>query len=322
MKVLSIVLIVVFLFMSCGTLSEVERIEETGIDNVKETEMSQEEFEGIFGKKEYSTSIDGDDVEITNLDPLVLGDVGDLEVSSVVEEDIPLDDTIFEEIEIVMPESGSFFPSVVEESEWFCVPEIEIIEEAKVIEQEKDVSSPTPPDTSKLIVLYQSEEKSAEHESLSDVDESALEEQETVLESEIGSVEAISIGEEDEFFITIEEILSGQDKVEPRMKSILMFFAAKPLLSAIILSLVAFGSIGYIVMSIEKKRSSKGVDVNGSIVPEENVEESEEEPLSPSPDIIGVPENNGKEKMDIREGEESYSTLVEKMNLSVPSRRF
>ena len=127
MKVLSIVLIVVFQFMSCGTLSEGERIEETGIDDVKETEMSQEEFEGIFGKKEYSTSIDGDDVEITNLDPLVLGGVGDLEVSSVVEEDIPLDDTIFEEIEIVMPESGSFFPSVVEESEWFCVPEIEII---------------------------------------------------------------------------------------------------------------------------------------------------------------------------------------------------
>ena len=64
-------------------------------------------------------------------------------------------------------------------------------------------------------------------------------------------------------------------------------------------------------MRIEKKRLSKGVDVNGSIVPEENVEESEEEPLSPSPDIIGVPDNDGKEKMDIRKGEESYSTLVE-----------
>ena len=113
MKVLSIVLIVVFLFMSCGTLSEGERIEETGIDDVKETEMSQEEFEGIFGKKEYSTSIDGDDVEITNLDPLVLEDNGDLEVSSVVEEDIPLDTTLFEETETVMPESDSIFPSVV-----------------------------------------------------------------------------------------------------------------------------------------------------------------------------------------------------------------
>lgn len=315
MKVLSIVLIVVFLFMSCGTLSEGERIEETGIDNVKETEMSQEEFEGIFGKKEYSTSIDGDDVEITNLDPLILRDVGDLEVSSVVEEDIPLDTTLFEETGIFMPESDSIFPSVVEESEWFDVPEIEKIEEAKVIEQEEDLPLPTLPDTSGFIVLYQSEEKGAEDESLLSDGESALEEQETVLESETGSVKAISAGEEDESFITIEEILSGQDKVEPRMKSILMFFAAKPLLSAIILSLVAFGSIGYIVMSIEKKRSSKGVDVNGSIVPEENVEESEEEPLSPSPDIIGVPENDDKKKMDIREGEESYSALVEN-NLS------
>ncbi len=315
MKFLSIVLIIVSLFVSCSTVSEGERIEETGVDDVKETEMSQEEFEGIFGKKEYSTSIDGDDVEITNLDPLVLEDVGVLEVSPVVEEDIPLDNTFFEEKEVAIPKSDFIFPDETEESEWFDVPEIEIIEEAKVIEQEEDVSSPTPPDASKFIVLYQSEEKSAEDESLLSVGESALEEQEIVLESEIGSVEAISAGDKDETFITIEGILNGEEKVEPRMKSILMFFAAKPLLSAIILSLVAFGSIGYIIMSIEKKRSSKGVDVNGSIVPEENVEESEEEPLSPSPDIIGVPENDGKEKKDIREGEESYSALVEN-NLS------
>ena len=164
-------------------------------------------------------------------------------------------------------------------------------------------------------MIRKPEEKSAEDESLSSVDKSALEEQETVFESEIGSVKAISAGEEDESFITIEEILSREEKVEPRMKSIFMFLSSKPLLSAIILSLVAFGSVGYIVMRIEKERSSKGVDVNGSIVPEENVEESEEEPLSPSPDIIGVPENDGKEKMDIREGEESYSALVEN-NLS------
>lgn len=312
MKVLSIVLIVVFLFMSCGTLSEGERIEETGIDDVKETEMSQEEFEEIFGKKEYSTSIDGDDVEITNLDPLVLGDVGDFEVSSVVEEDIPLDTTLFEETGIVMPESDSIFPSVVEESEWFDVPEIEVIEEAKVIEQEEDLPRPTPPDASELIVLYQSEEKNAEDEILLSVGESALEEQETVLESEIGSVEAISIGEEDESFITIEEILNGEEKVEPRMKSIFMFLSSKPLLSAIILSLVAFGSVGYIVMRIEKKRSLNDVDAGDSACLEEC---DEEEPLSPSPDIIGVPENDDKKKMDIREGEESYSTLVEN-NLS------
>ena len=311
MKFLSIVLIIVSLFVSCSTVSEGERIEETGIDNVKETEMSQEEFEGIFGKKEYSTSIDGDDVEITNLDPLVLGDVGDLEVSSVVEEDIPLDTTLFEETEIVMPESDFIFPDETEESEWFDVPEIEIIEEAKVIEQEEDVSSPTLSDTSELIVLYQSEEKSAEDEILSDVDENASEEQETVFESETESIKAISADEEDESFITIEEILSGEEKVEPRMKSIFMFLSSKPFLSAIIISLIAFGSVGYIVMRIEKKRSSKCVDVNGSIVPEENVEESEEEPFSPSPDIIGVPDNDGKEKMDIRKGEESYSTLVE-----------
>ena len=312
MKVLSIVLIVVFLFMSCGTLSEGERIEETGIDNVKETEMSQEEFEGIFGKKEYSTTIDGDDVEITNLDPLVLGDVGDLEVSSVVEEDIPLDTTLFEETGIVMPESDSIFPSVVEESEWFDVPEIEVIEESKVIGQEEDLPLPTPPDASEFIVLYQSEEKSAEDESLLSVGESALEEQETVFESEIENVEAISAGDKDESFITIEEILSGKEKVEPRMKSILMFFAAKPLLSAIILSLVAFGSVGYIVMRIEKKRSLNDVDVDDSACLEEC---DEEEPLSPSPDIIGVPENDGKEKKDSREGEKSYSALVEN-NLS------
>ena len=312
MKFLSIVLIIVSLFISCSTVSEGERIEETGIDNVKETEMSQEEFEEIFGKKEYSTSIDGDDVEITNLDPLVLGDVGDLEDSSVVEEDISLDTTLFEETEIVMPESDSIFPSVIEESEWFDVPEIEIIEEAKVIEQEEDVSSPTLSDTSELIVLYQSEEKSAEDESLLNVDEGASEEQETVLESEIEGVEAISAGEEDESFITIEEILSREEKVEPRMKSIFMFLSSKPLLCAIILSLVAFGSVGYIVMRIEKKTSSKGVDVDDSDGLEECVDE---EPLSPSPDIIGVPDNDGKEKMDIRKGEESYSTLVEN-NLS------
>ena len=52
MKVLSIVLIVVFLFVSCSTVSEGENKEELGIDDVKETEMTQEEFEGIFGKKE------------------------------------------------------------------------------------------------------------------------------------------------------------------------------------------------------------------------------------------------------------------------------
>ena len=312
MKVLSIVLIVVFLFMSCGTLSKGERIEETGIDDVKETEMSQEEFEGIFGKKEYSTSIDGDDVEITNLDPLVLGDVGDLEDSSVVEEDIPLDNKLFEETGIVMPESDSIFPSVVEESEWFDVPEIEVIEESKVIGQEEDLPLPTPPDASEFIVLYQSEEKSAEDESLLSVGESALEEQEIVLESEIGSVEAISAGDKDETFITIEEILSGEEKVEPRMKSVLMFFAAKPLLSAIILSLVAFGSVGYIVMRVDKKRSLNDVDAGDSACLEEC---DEEEPLSPSPDIIGVPENDDKKKMDIREGEESYSALVEN-NLS------
>lgn len=308
MKFLSIVLIIVSLFVSCSTVSEGERIEETGVDDVKETEMSQEEFEGIFGKKEYSTSIDGDDVEITNLDPLVLEDNGDLEVSSVVEEDIPLDSTLFEETEIVMPESDFIFPDETEESEWFDVPKIEVIEESKVIGKEEDLPLPTPPDASELIVLYQSEEKSAEDESLLSVGESALEEQETVFGSEIEGVEAIPIGEEDESFITIEEILSGKEKVEPRMKSILMFFAAKPLLSAIILSLVAFGSVGYIVMRIEKKRSLNDVDADDSDGLEECVEE---EPLPPSPDIIGVPENVDKEKMDIREGEESYSALVE-----------
>ena len=312
MKVLYIILIVVFLFMSCGTLSEGERIEETGIDDVKETEMSQEEFEGIFGKKEYSTSIDGDDVEITNLDPLVLGDVGDLEDSSVVEEDIPIDSTLFEETEVAIPDSDFIFPGETEESEWFDVPEIELIEESKVIGQEEDLPLPTPPDASEFIVLYQSEEKSAEDESLLSDGESALEEQETVFGDEVESMEAIHIGEEDESFITIEEILSGEEKVEPRMKSIFMFLSSKPLLSAIILSIVAFGSVGYIVMRIEKKRSLKDVDADNSDALEECVEE---EPLSPSPDIIGVPENDGKEKMDIREGEESYSALVEN-NLS------
>lgn len=312
MKFLSIVLIIVSLFVSCSTVSEGERIEETGIDNVKETEMSQEEFEGIFGKKEYLTSIEGDDVEITNLDPLVLEDNGDLEVSSVVEEDIPLDNTLFEGKEVAILDSDFIFPDETEESEWFDVPKIEVIEESKVIGQEEDLPLPTPPDTSEFIVLYQSEEKSAEDESLLSVGESALEEQETVFGSEIEGVEAIPIGEEDESFITIEEILSGKEKVEPRMKSILMFFAAKPLLSAIILSLVAFGSVGYIVMRIEKKRSLNDVDAGDSACLEEY---GEEEPLSPSPDIIGVPENDDKKKMDIREGEESYSALVEN-NLS------
>ena len=308
MKVLSIVLIVVFLFMSCGTLSEGERIEETGIDDVKETEMSQEEFEGIFGKKEYYTSIDGEDVEMTELDPVVMEDEEVREETAVVEEDVSLDIPLFEETESFVPESDFVFPSVIEESEWVEVPDIEVIEETEVIEQEEDLSLPTLPDTSELIVLYQSEEKSAEDESLLSVGESALEEQETVFGDEVESMEAIPIGEEDKSFITIEEILSGEEKVEPRMKSVLMFFAAKPLLSAIILSLVAFGSVGYIVMRVDKKRSLNDVDAGDSACLEEC---DEEEPLSPSPDIIGVPENDDKKKMDIREGEESYSALVE-----------
>ena len=314
MRFLSIVLIIVSLFVSCSTVSEGENKEELGIDDVKETEMTQEEFEGIFGKKEYYTFIDGDDVEMTDLDPVVMEDEETWEEPVVVEEDVSLDISLFEETESFVSENDFVFPSVIEEIEWVDVPEIEVLEETEVIEQE-DLSLPAPSDASEFIVLYQSEEKSAEDESLSDVDENASEEQETVFESETESIKAISADEEDESFITIEEILSGEEKVEPRMKSVLMFFAAKPLLSAIILSLVAFGSVGYIVMRIEKERSSKGVDVNGSIVPEENVEESEEEPFSPSPDIIGVPDNDGKEKMDIRKGEESYSTLVEN-NLS------
>ena len=89
-----------------------------------------------------------------------------------------------------------------------------------------------------------------------------------------------------------------------------MLLASKPLLSAIILAIVAFSSIGYIIMGIETKGSFRDVDYDDSTGTEED-EESEEEPLSSSPDIIGVPENVDKEKMDIREGEESYSALVE-----------
>ena len=89
-----------------------------------------------------------------------------------------------------------------------------------------------------------------------------------------------------------------------------MLLASKPLLSAIILAVVAFGSIGYIIMGIETKRSFRDVDYDDSTVTEED-DESEEEPLSPSPEIIGVPIDDDKEKMDIREGEESYSALVE-----------
>ena len=67
-----------------------------------------------------------------------------------------------------------------------------------------------------------------------------------------------------------------------------------------------------LINKIEKKRSLNDVDADDSACLEEC---DEEEPLSPSPDIIGVPENDGKEKKDIREGEESYSALVEN-NLS------
>ena len=67
-----------------------------------------------------------------------------------------------------------------------------------------------------------------------------------------------------------------------------------------------------LINKIEKKRSLNDVDADDSDGLEECVEE---EPLSPSPDIIGVPENDDKKKMDIREGEESYSALVEN-NLS------
>ncbi|MGN0840926.1 MAG: hypothetical protein ACI4NB_08865 [Candidatus Ornithospirochaeta sp.] len=309
MKFLSIVLIVVFLFMSCGTLSEGERIEETGIDDVKETEMTQEEFEGIFGKKQYYTSIDREDVEMTDLDPVVMEDEEVREEPVVVEEDVSLDIPLFAETESFVPESDFVFPGGIEESEWVDVPEIEVLEETEIIEQE-DVSLPAPSDATELIVLYQSEEKSAEDESVLSDYESALEEQETVIEEESESLEAVSIEDEDDSFITIDEVLSGKEKVEPRRKSILMLLASKPLLSAIILAIVAFSSIGYIIMGIEKKRSFRDVEYDDSTTLEED-EESEEEPLSPSPDIIGVPVDDDKEKMDIREGEESYSALVE-----------
>ena len=309
MKFLSIVLIIVSLFVSCSTVSEGDNKEELGIDDVKETEMTQEEFEGIFGKKEYYTSIDGEDVEITDLDTVVMEDEEVWEEPAVVEEDVSLDIPLFEETESFVPESDFVFPSGIEESEWVDVPEIEVLEETEVIEQE-DVSLPAPSDTTELIVLYQSEEKSAEDESVLSDNESALEEQETVIEEESESLEAVPIEDEDDFFITIEEVLSGEEKVEPRRRSILMLLASKPLLSAIILAIVAFSSIGYIIMGIEKKRTFRDVDYDDSTVTEED-DESEEEPLSPSPEIIGVPIDDDKEKMDIREGEESYSALVE-----------
>ena len=309
MKFLSIVLIIVSLFVSCSTVSEGDNKEELGIDDVKETEMTQEEFEGIFGKKEYYTSIDGEDVEITDLDTVVMEDEEVWEEPAVVEEDVSLDISLFEETESFVPESDFVFPSGIEESEWVDVPEIEVLEETEVIEQE-DVSLPAPSDTTELIVLYQSEEKSAEDESVLSDNESALEEQETVIEEESESLEAVPIEDEDDFFITIEEVLSGEEKVEPRRRSILMLLASKPLLSAIILAIVAFSSIGYIIMGIEKKRTFRDVDYDDSTVTEED-DESEEEPLSPSPEIIGVPIDDDKEKMDIREGEESYSALVE-----------
>lgn len=309
MKFLSIVLIIVSLFVSCSTVSEGDNKEELGIDDVKETEMTQEEFEGIFGKKEYYTSIDREDVEMTDLDPVVMEDKEIWEEPVVVEEDVSLDIPLIEEPEIFVPESDFFFPGVTEEIEWVDVPEIEVLEETEVIEQEEDISLPTPSDATELIVLYQSEEKSAEDESLLSDYESALEERESVIEEESESLEAVSIEAEDDSFITIEEVLSGEEKVEPRRRSILMLLASKPLLSAIILAVVAFGSIGYIIMRIETKGSFRDVDYDDSTVTEED-EESEEVPHSPSPDIIGVPVNN-EEKMDIREGEESYSALVE-----------
>ena len=310
MKFLSIVLIIVSLFVSCSTVSEGDNKEELGIDDVKETEMTQEEFEGIFGKKEYYTSIDGDDVEMTGLDPVVMEDEEVWEEPVIVEEDVSLDIPLFEETEKFVPESDFVFPSIIEEIEWVDVPDIEVIEEIEVIEQKDDLSLPTPFDASELIVLYQSEEKSAEDESVLSDNESALEKQETIIEEESESLEAVSIADEDDSFITIEEVLSGEEKVVPRRKSILMLLASKPLLSAIILAIVAFGSIGYIIMRIETKRSFRDVEYDDSTTLEED-EESEEEPLSPSPDIIGVPKNDDKEKMDIREGEESYSALVE-----------
>ena len=311
MKFLSIVLIIVSLFVSCSTVSEGDNKEELGIDDVKETEMTQEEFEGIFGKKQYYTSIDGDDVEMTDLDPVVMEDEETWEEPVVVEEDVSLDISLFEETESFVPESDFVFPSGIEESEWVDVPEIEVLEETEVIEQE-DLSLPAPSDASEFIVLYQSEEKSAEDESVLSDNESAIEEQESVIEieEEPESLEAVSFEAEHDSFITIEDVLSGEEKVEPRRKSILMLLASKPLLSAIILAVVAFGSIGYIIMRIETKGSFRDVDYDDSTGTEED-EESEEEPLSSSPDIIGVPENVDKEKMDIREGEESYSALVE-----------
>lgn len=310
MKFLSIVLIIVSLFVSCSTVSEGKNKEELGIDDVKETEMSQEEFEELFGKKEYYTSINGEDIEMTDIDPVVMEDEEIWEEPVVVEENVSLDIPLFEETENFVPESDFVFPSVIEEIEWVDVPEIEVIEKSKVIGQEEDLPLPTPSDASEFIVLYQSEEKGAEDESVLSDNESALEERELVIESETENLDDNSFEDEDDSFITIEDVISGEEKVEPRRKSILMLLESKPLLSAIILAVVAFGSIGYIIMRIEKKRTFRDVDYDDSTGTEED-EESEEEPLSPSPDIIGVPVDDDKEKMDIREGEESYSALVE-----------
>ncbi|MCI7605735.1 MAG: hypothetical protein MSS69_03140 [Spirochaetales bacterium] len=168
MKILSVVLIFTVLLASCTTVEEIESSEDLEVDEVKGTEMTQEEFEELFGKKDfysYPKSI----VEVNaDIDPVVLEKIVEKDlVFDAVDNVTIIDEELFEESSLV-EETPFVFPLREENDEWVSVPEIETIEMVESVEStllEEDVS--VVPETPTLFLLSQSAEISEEDDKAS-----------------------------------------------------------------------------------------------------------------------------------------------------------
>ena len=312
-KVLSCIVITLALLVSCSTVSEIEGGEDTKVDEVKETEISQEEFEELFGKKDYF-SFPEEIIETTTLEPLVLEEEKEEEIipweeTSDVVEDFVEDLSVPEEIPFV-------FPIREEETEWFAVPEIEIVKQDEILESAIVDEIPEITSSPTLFPSPQSADKSADNESLQKSEIDVIERQETAIEEELEAekteVEIEIATTFDEEIPNIEDILQGRERTEPKRVIITSFFLSHPLVSAICLCIVIFVIVGLIVYRFGKRNATK---YGGDNSPEAS-SEREEENAEPEPSTIsdvGVPTiQEESQAMDIIEGEESYKKLVEK----------
>lgn len=311
-KVLSCIVIALALLVSCSTLSEIESVEDTKIDEVKETEISQEEFEELFGKKDF-VSFPEEIIETTTLEPLVLEE-------EETEEIIPWEETsdvveVFVEDLSVSEEIPFVFPIKEEETEWVAVPEIEILKQEEIIESAIVDEIPEITSSPTLFPLLQSADKSADNESLQESEIDVIERQETTIEEEL-ETEKAEVEREisttfDEETPNIEDILQGRERTEPKRVIFTSFFLSHPLVSAICLCIVIFAIVGLIVYRFGKRNAAKYGGDNSSEASSERDEENAE-PESSTISAVGVPDIKQEASlMDIIEGEESYKKLVE-----------